>query len=269
MRIKVSSEYLFAALGLAGAGMLEIVPDKHFFAWILIGLAVLILISGFRIDGWHIKFERPRGWRARVSAWGPWILIVGGPLLGLLWLYLGGRPSAERSNPSSGAVSELSDRWTWPALTASEIDDLFEKLRGKGQHSFHIACNRAECSALADSFDRLFKRLSWPSFIGDGGFFATGVAGILLNPGDDEGATLLKRAMETTTILRADLGPPRQAGVTYPTMLVLGTKPSVMASGPIRSDEKITIERLVSEAQFAKVAELEHFFGGKRPAAAI
>jgi hypothetical protein len=88
MRIKISSGYLFAALGLAGTGMLEIVPDKHVFGWVLIALAVTVLLSGFRIDGWHIKFERPRGWKAKMSTWGPWTLIVGGPLLGFLWLYL-------------------------------------------------------------------------------------------------------------------------------------------------------------------------------------
>lgn len=73
----------------AGAGMLDIVPDKHFFGWILVGVAALILIAGLRIEDWPIKFQRPQGWRAKLNAWGPWILIVSGPLLGFLWLYLG------------------------------------------------------------------------------------------------------------------------------------------------------------------------------------
>jgi hypothetical protein len=126
---------------------------------------------------------------------------------------------------------QVNERWTWAALTASESDALYEHLRGKEQHSFHVACSGTECSDLATSFDRLFKRLGWPSFVGDGGFLATGVTGILINP-DDAGAKLLKSAIETNTILRPDLGSPRgkDAG---PTMLVIGAKPEVLASGPI------------------------------------
>jgi hypothetical protein len=45
MRVKITSEYLFAAIGLVGAGMLEIVPDKHVFGWALILIAVLVLIA--------------------------------------------------------------------------------------------------------------------------------------------------------------------------------------------------------------------------------
>jgi hypothetical protein len=123
------------------------------------------------------------------------------------------------------------DRWVWAALTSSESDGLFEALRGKGQHSFHIACSRPECSDLAISFDRLFKRLGWPSFVGDGGFLATGVTGILINP-DDAGARLLKSAIETNTILRPDVGSLRGKD-TGPTMLVIGAKPEVLASGPL------------------------------------
>lgn len=52
-------------------------------------------------------------------------------------------------------------------LSADEIDALYEQLHRKGQHSIYISCNRAECSALANSFDQLFKRLGWPSTIGE------------------------------------------------------------------------------------------------------
>jgi hypothetical protein len=127
--------------------------------------------------------------------------------------------------------SSVENRWIWAPLTASESDNLYEKLRGIGQHSFHIACSRSECSDLAISFDRLFKRLGWPSFIGDGGFLATGVTGILINP-VDSGAKSLKSAIETTTILRPDLGSLRGKDVTSPIMLVIGTKPEILASAP-------------------------------------
>jgi hypothetical protein len=128
-----------------------------------------------------------------------------------------GAPTA----PSSGA------KWQWAPLTAAEIDELYERLRGKGQHSIHVACDRTDCEPLATSFDHLFKRLAWPSHVGGGGLFATGVTGILINP-DDEVARLLKSTIEATTALRITMGPPRPTGVTDPTMLVIGTTPASM-----------------------------------------
>ncbi|MEA2818908.1 MAG: hypothetical protein QOJ86_912 [Bradyrhizobium sp.] len=88
MRLKISAEYISCAVGLAGAGMLEIVPDKHIFGWFLLGLAFFIFIAGVRIDGWTVKFGRPREQRRKLNTWGPWILIVAGPVIGLIWLYL-------------------------------------------------------------------------------------------------------------------------------------------------------------------------------------
>jgi hypothetical protein len=111
-------------------------------------------------------------------------------------------------------------------LSAHEIDALYEQLHRKGQRSIYISCNRAECSALANSFDQLFKRLGWPSTIGDGGILALGATGIQVNPGDDT-ARLLKSAIEARTKIKVDLsGIPRQAGDLNPTMLVIGTKPT-------------------------------------------
>ena len=48
----------------------------------------------------------------------------------------------------------------WGDLSAGEIDALYDPLHTKGQRSIYISCNRAECSALANSFDQLFKRLN-------------------------------------------------------------------------------------------------------------
>jgi hypothetical protein len=140
--------------------------------------------------------------------------------------------------PPTSEVAEagrpIENRWTWPPLTSSESDILFEKLRGRGQYSVHVACNRAECAELAGSFDKLFKRLGWPSFIGDGGILAAGVTGVLINP-DDQGAKILKAAIETSTVIRADLGPPRTKDITSPIMLVIGTKPEILAAKPMQA----------------------------------
>jgi hypothetical protein len=114
----------------------------------------------------------------------------------------------------------------WGDLSADEIDALYEQLHKKGQRSIYISCNRAECSALANSFDQLFKRLGWPSTIGEGGLLALGAIGIQVNPEDDT-ARLLKSAIEARTKIKVDLsGLPRQARDLNPTMLVIGTKPT-------------------------------------------
>ena len=111
---------------------------------------------------------------------------------------------------------------TWGDLSADEIDALYEQLHKKGQRSIYISCNRAECSALANSFDQLFKRLGWPSTIGDGGILALGATGIEVNP-NDETARLLKSAIEARTKIQVDVsGIPRQPGDLNPTMLVIG-----------------------------------------------
>jgi hypothetical protein len=87
---------------------------------------------------------------------------------------------------------------TWGDLNADEIEALYEQLHRKGRRSIYISCNRAECSALANSFDQLFKRLGWPSTIGEGGILALGVTGLQVNPNDDT-ARLLKSAIEART----------------------------------------------------------------------
>lgn len=155
------------------------------------------------------------------------------PVLGLIWLYI------DRYQPDRSI-----DRWNWAALTDSQIEALYDDLRDKGQYSFFIACNRPECSQLAGSFDQLFRRLRWPSSIGDGGILATGVEGILVNPGDDQASKLLKHALEANTYLRIELGPKRQAQTTSPTMLIIGTKPAVLPSGPIKKEGLIWDDHL-------------------------
>jgi hypothetical protein len=132
----------------------------------------------------------------------------------------------ERSFDAAGERVARYAAATWGDLSADEIDALYEQLHKKGQRSIYISCNRAECSALANSFDQLFKRLGWPSTIGEGGILALGATGIQANPEDDT-ARLLKSAIEARTKIKVDLsGIPRQARDLNPTMLVIGTKPT-------------------------------------------
>jgi hypothetical protein len=45
--------------------------------------------------------------RMRVTIWGPWILIVGGPLLGVAWLYLNSVPIPDRGPSPLARLAEL------------------------------------------------------------------------------------------------------------------------------------------------------------------
>ena len=137
---------------------------------------------------------------------------------------------AATSNPQAAAdqsPKNYRDVTTpWGELNADEIEALYEQLHRKGQRSIYISCNRAECSALANSFDQLFKRLGWPSTIGEGGILALGVTGIQVNPNDDT-ARLLKSAIEARTKIKVDVsGIPRQPRDLNPTMLVIGINPT-------------------------------------------
>jgi hypothetical protein len=171
-----------------------------------------------------------------VNTWGPWVLIFGGPALGLLWLFW---PASERAT----APTAPQDRWMWNALTDQEIDTLYQKLRGKEHYSVQISCNRPECSELAASFDKLFKRLGWPSVIGDAGMLAIGVTGILILPSDPFSETL-KDAIEATTVLRPEVKVPRETKTPSLTDIIIGTKPSSMPSGPKskNSDTNVSVE---------------------------
>ena len=69
------------AIGIAAAGVALMYPEAGI---VLIVAAVVVLLFGVRIEGWHVRLMPT--WRSRVHTWGPWILIIGGPVLGTLWL---------------------------------------------------------------------------------------------------------------------------------------------------------------------------------------
>ncbi len=80
-RIRIDSTWLTAAIGIAAAGVALMYPEAGI---VLIVAAVVVLLFGVRIEGWHVRLMPT--WRSRVHTWGPWILIIGGPVLGTLWL---------------------------------------------------------------------------------------------------------------------------------------------------------------------------------------
>lgn len=211
-------DLFFFAAGAVLTALGEIYKESIFWHIILYaGIAVMALSA---IDAAFRKLidEKRRHMFALIG-----MVIFGAAFLGCLGWYLLG---------ANISKTNQSDRWIWSALTDQEIDSLYIKLRGKDHYSIQISCNRPECSELAASFDKLFKRLGWPSVIGDAGIFGIGVTGILIIPRDPFSETL-RDAIETTTVLRPDIQAPREPKTPSLTNIIIGTKPSSMPSGPL------------------------------------
>jgi hypothetical protein len=84
-----------AALGIIGTGLALALPDDKWIGWILVAAGLLVFLFDVRIEGWHVRAGRLRD--TRLNTWGPWVLIIGGPVLGFAWLYLGptARPTGD------------------------------------------------------------------------------------------------------------------------------------------------------------------------------
>jgi hypothetical protein len=83
MKIEVVSGSVGTGLGIVGTGLAYAMPEAKWIGWPLIVLGMLILV-------FDIRFERGQivAGRSRLYQVGPWMLIVLGPLLGFLWLYV-------------------------------------------------------------------------------------------------------------------------------------------------------------------------------------
>jgi hypothetical protein len=57
---RIDSNYIFAALGLAGTGAIVIWPDAKWIGWGFIAIAVIVLVFGIRISDSHFRIGRPR-----------------------------------------------------------------------------------------------------------------------------------------------------------------------------------------------------------------
>jgi hypothetical protein len=53
--------------------------------WATLFIVIFVSIGGLFGIWLHADVERGR----RLSTWGPWVLIIGGPLVGFIWLYFG------------------------------------------------------------------------------------------------------------------------------------------------------------------------------------
>jgi hypothetical protein len=86
MQVKPTAGTGSAALGVIGTGLAMTLPDQRWIGVILIMLGCIIFIFDIKVKGRRVAFGNPKG--RHVNHWGPWLLIVGGPLLGVLWLYV-------------------------------------------------------------------------------------------------------------------------------------------------------------------------------------
>jgi Leucine-rich repeat (LRR) protein len=105
MQLKITSGSGAAGLGVIGTGLAYAFPDAKWIGLLLIAIGVLVF-------GFDIRFERGRvrtgRWR-RLNQIGPWILIVCGPLIGLVWLYLQSPLASSSSADAQSALAHLAE----------------------------------------------------------------------------------------------------------------------------------------------------------------
>jgi hypothetical protein len=107
MRFRSISGPASAAVGIIGTGLALALPEQKWIGFILIALGLATFIIGVRDEGCGISPGNPSG--KHVSHWGPWVLIISGPLIGFLWLYFtpvspantGIEPSSEKNTETT------------------------------------------------------------------------------------------------------------------------------------------------------------------------
>jgi hypothetical protein len=67
MRFKIDSNYIFAAIGAAGAGAPVVWPDQKWIGTLLIVAAAVVFVLGVQIDGFSIRVGRPHLGRLRLN----------------------------------------------------------------------------------------------------------------------------------------------------------------------------------------------------------
>lgn len=112
----------FAVAALIGLLTLTVEPwSKPWWAAVIIASIIVLLALGHMIFGARIDGLKQR---SKMNTWGPWILIIGGPLAGVVWLYLSSSGVAPKSshqpqttqsyalpseNPKPVSISQLSN----------------------------------------------------------------------------------------------------------------------------------------------------------------
>ncbi len=90
-RIDLVATKLHEAGGMSGILGFLLNPPS-WLIWPALAITVLLLL-------WDRQRNEPHIGRRRMSSWGPWLLIVGGPLVGLIWLFFIG----ENAQPAPAA----------------------------------------------------------------------------------------------------------------------------------------------------------------------
>ncbi len=90
MRIETSSGSASAALGIIGTGLAMAFPEEKWIGLFLVGIGLLVFLFDVKIERGHLRATGPT--RHRMNNLGPWILIVTGPVFGLIWLYSNWQP---------------------------------------------------------------------------------------------------------------------------------------------------------------------------------
>jgi len=141
----------------------------------------LAFLAGFLLLWWNFKRQSSSGseTRAKVQTVGPWILILGGPIVGLVWLFFGADLTSKKETPTL-PPSKFS--WVWEPLTDVEIQKIADQLRVAGPHSIRLAYEFTIGEQLAASLRRAIEMGGW-SHTSKGprpSFYVPGIAGLFI-----------------------------------------------------------------------------------------
>jgi hypothetical protein len=103
MQVKTTSGSGAAGLGVIGTGLALALPDAKWIGWLLVAMGLLVFLFDIRIERGQI-----RAGGSRLHQFGPWVLIIGGPLLGAAWLYFQNAPTSD-SNDGQLPLARLAD----------------------------------------------------------------------------------------------------------------------------------------------------------------
>jgi hypothetical protein len=102
MQVKTTSGSGAAGLGVIGTGLALALPDAKWIGWLLVAMGLLVFLFDIRIERGQI-----RAGGSRLHQFGPWVLIIGGPLLGAAWLYFQSAPISDSNDGQLSSIEAL------------------------------------------------------------------------------------------------------------------------------------------------------------------
>lgn len=181
MHFKTNAGTRSAAAGLIGTGLAVAFPEQRWIGFIIIAVGFVIFIFDIKVIDWKISFGNPGA--AHMNYWGPWVLIIAGPLIGVLWLYFTWAPSVSSQSTSLSPFS-----WRWQLIPDKTASLMAVKLSAIDKQPITVICDNDNCANLSSQLIAIFNAAHWPIAPSDGTMtwvYSNGLTGILITKADD------------------------------------------------------------------------------------